>query len=109
MAGGLWSGDYLVIDAESLDNADSIGSVRVLRVKDIVVPPYFTFPVAAGSIKQPEDLRVVFKGEDDKLESSKARSHDELQLHDSKQQRGRVHQPLGPTPCPPNSLFIGQK
>ena len=77
--GGLWSGDYLVIDAESLDNADSIGSIRVLRVKDIVVPQYFVFPIASGSIKQPEDLRLVFKGEGDKL-SSTAGSHEQLEV-----------------------------
>ena len=53
--GGHWSGDYFVINAEQLDNADSVHSVRSLKVKTIIAPEYFIFPVATGAVKQPEN------------------------------------------------------
>ena len=51
--GGKWSGDYLVIDAQDMRHADSIRSYHARRIKDIVAPDYVTFPVRAGTIKEP--------------------------------------------------------
>ena len=62
--GGKWTGDYWVIDAETLAHADSIHHVKPLRVKDIVVPDYPTFPVRDGSLKQPEMSRQQVEVQD---------------------------------------------
>ena len=53
--GGRWAGDYMVLDAETLASADKIQGLKPLRIRDIVVPPVITFPVAAGKIKQPDE------------------------------------------------------
>ena len=66
--GGLWSGDSYVVDADTIHNADSLQSVKALRVKDVVMPEYFVFPLATGAIKQPEDLRQRFELEDDGMQ-----------------------------------------
>ena len=55
--GGQWSGDYYVVAAEMLANADSVHHVKAIRVKNLIVPEYFVFPCATGSLKQPEDIR----------------------------------------------------
>ena len=67
--GGVWSGDYYVVDAETLHNADSVHRVEALRVKDLVVPEYFVFPLVTGTIKQPEDNRQLFELEDDGVQT----------------------------------------
>lgn len=58
--GGSWSGDFYVIHQSTLHHADSLYSVPILRVKDIIVLEYFTFPAASGICKQPEDKRDIF-------------------------------------------------
>ena len=35
--GGQWSGDYFIVDAEHLANADSVHHVRSIRVKNVVM------------------------------------------------------------------------
>ena len=69
LPGGLWSGDYY-IDAETIHNADSIHRIRALKVKDVIMPEYFVFPLASGAIKQPEDQRAMFELEDDGVPTS---------------------------------------
>lgn len=54
--GGRWSGDYLIADTSTMDNGDLVFNVRALRVNSIIMPPYVIFPVASGTIKQPENL-----------------------------------------------------
>ena len=63
----MWSGDYLIVDANALNDADSAQQLRLLRVKDLVVPDYFVFPIATGAIKQPENQRRLqdFEPDDD--------------------------------------------
>ena len=56
--GGIWSGDYYIVDAAALANADAVHNVHCLRVKDVIVPDYFVFPVATGALTQPEDQRA---------------------------------------------------
>lgn len=51
--GGSWSGDYLVLDEDLVRHADNINSLQPVRVKDIIVPSYFTFPMKYGSIPHP--------------------------------------------------------
>ena len=58
--GGHWTGDYYIIDAVTLEQADGIHGIKVKRVKDIIIPEYFTFPLKAGLIKQPETGNDVF-------------------------------------------------
>ena len=51
--GGSWSGDYWVLDHETVKHADNINSLHPVRVKDIILPEYFTFPMRDGSLKAP--------------------------------------------------------
>ena len=53
--GGKRTRDYLVLDADSLQTADSVHNLRSLRDKDVLPPPHFTFPLKTGLLKQPED------------------------------------------------------
>ena len=60
--GGSWSGDYLVLDMNTLNNANNINSLVPIKVKDIVVPEYFTFPMKECS---PETADVASSDEQD--------------------------------------------
>ena len=52
--GGNWTGDYFIIDAEEIDNAENASDVNLRRVKEIVVPDGTpNFPLANGSLQQP--------------------------------------------------------
>ena len=53
--GGKWSGDYEILDAEQLSAADSTEGLHLKKVKDILKPKLFNFPVKDISIKQPEE------------------------------------------------------
>ena len=53
--GGQWSGDYYVVDAEHLAQADSIHNVRAIKIKNLIAPEYFIFPCATGALKQREN------------------------------------------------------
>ena len=48
--GGIWSGDYMVIDIEKAQNARSIKDIRLVRTRDIIPQKVTTFPVAEGTI-----------------------------------------------------------
>ena len=52
--GGKWTGDYWVLDFDKIASASSINNLHCKRVKDIVVPEYFVFPLSTGKLKQPE-------------------------------------------------------
>ena len=58
--GGLWSGDYFVVDAEAMHTADSVHHVKAIKVKNLIAPEYFIFPCATGAIKQPENRLKSF-------------------------------------------------
>ena len=59
--GGHWTGEYLIMDQEKLNNAGSVSSAgEPLRFKDITVPSHVTFPVKSGVCKHPEDCPVEF-------------------------------------------------
>ena len=50
-------GQVLIIflDVGKLQNADSVKDCEPLPYRDIIVPDHFTFPVASGKVKQPEE------------------------------------------------------
>ena len=49
--GGKWSGDYLIYDLERLSQATDYHQVHIVRVKEVVKPEQFTFPVASGDVQ----------------------------------------------------------
>ena len=49
-SGNRWSGDYLVLDAEQFTNSSEGRSCHVHRVKDILPPARFTFPIRTGEL-----------------------------------------------------------
>lgn len=53
-SGGRWSKDYLILDSEKLNHADSLCNMDPIRCSELVILSYFEFPVATGKIRQPE-------------------------------------------------------
>ena len=74
--GGLWSGDYLVVDAEAFTSTPSSRTAYVHRVKEITHHGEVKFPVKDGTLKQPDpvdhdrhvtEANAVFGKEEDDL------------------------------------------
>ena len=49
-AGGKWSGDYWIIDATALHEAEAIRNVQPVRVKVISPIDIYKFPVKSGAV-----------------------------------------------------------
>lgn len=67
VAGGGWSGDLEIVDWDELENAKSIGSVHIKRLKHPEVKPVlenciFIFPCRKGDLRQPGETPSEAKG-----------------------------------------------
>ena len=51
--GGSWSGDYIVVDLDSLESAENVADVPLRRIKEVILPDNFSFPLATGKVRQP--------------------------------------------------------
>ena len=102
-AGGDWSGDYLVVDWQELEQADNARDVHVKRVKEInklTLKGKFRFPLAEGALTQPAPGETHLRKRTQRLSWAQDRAPiDDDQVSDADEHFSENHDE--PTGSPP--------